>query len=368
MVLQSPFDRTQESVPVHSPDRRSDRRSPSVQESNSHDHHQVHHQSDSHSHHSYSHHFHSHHHGHSHGHDHEGHAHTHGVIDPGIVTTDRGLWAVKWSFVGLMVTALLQVGVVVLSGSVALLADTIHNFADAATAIPLGLAFLLARRPPTARFAYGYGRVEDLAGVVIVAIICFSALITGYESIDRFFHPQTMQQVGFVVLAAVIGFLGNEWVARFRIRVGQEINSAALVADGYHARIDSLTSLAVLGSAVGTWLGFPIADPLIGLGITIAIIKIVIESAQAVFTRLLDGADPELTHEIHHAVDHVEGISVQKIRSRWIGHQLQVHLQLKVQGDVSIAESQLLTQSVRKELQHHLPYVKEAIVELEPKD
>jgi len=311
-------------------------------------------------------HSHNHHYNHSHDHHHESHAHTHGVIDPEIATSDRGLWAVKWSFVGLMITALLQVGVVVLSGSIALLADTIHNFADAATAIPLGLAFWLARRPPTARFSYGYGRVEDLAGVVIVAIICLSALITGYESFDRFLHPHTMQQIGFVVVAALIGFLGNEIVARFRIRVGQEINSAALVADGYHARMDSLTSLAVLVSAIGTWLGFPIADPLIGLCITAAIVKIVIESAQAVFIRLLDGVDPRLTHEIHHAVEHVKGVTVRQVRSRWIGHQLQVHLQLAVAADLSIAEAQVLTQLVREQLSQHLPYLKNAIVEWEP--
>jgi cation diffusion facilitator family transporter len=303
---------------------------------------------------------------HVHDHDHEKHAHTHGVIDPEIATSDRGLQAVKWSFVGLMLTALLQVGVFVLSGSIALFADTIHNFADAATAIPLGLAFWFARRPPTARFAYGYGRVEDLAGVVIVAIICFSAMITGYESLDRLFHPQTMQQIGFVALAAWIGFLGNEVVARFRIRVGQEINSAALVADGYHARIDSLTSLAVLVSAIATWLGFPMADPLIGLCITGAIAKIVVESAQVVFTRLLDGVDPTLTHDIHHAVDQVKGTTVQQVRSRWIGHQLQVHLQLAVASDLSVAEAQVLSQSVRARLKQHLPYLRDTIVELEP--
>jgi len=310
-------------------------------------------------------HSHSHHHPHFHSLDQSGHAHTHGGVDPEIAASDRGLWAVKWSFVGLMITALLQVGVVALSGSVALLADTIHNFADAATAIPLGLAFWLARRPPTTRFAYGYGRVEDLAGVVIVAIICLSALLTGYESFDRFFHPHTMQQIGFVALAALVGFLGNETVARFRIRVGQEINSAALVADGHHARVDSLTSLAVLASAIATYLGFPIADPLIGLCITGAIAKIVLESAQSVFTRLLDGVDPNLTDEIHHAASHVKGVTVRQVRSRWIGHQLQVHLRLAVAAELSIADAQGLTQSVRQQLRQHLPYLRDAIVELE---
>lgn len=313
-------------------------------------------------------HSHSHNHPHFHSSAQPGHAHTHGGVDPEIATSDRGLWAVKWSFVGLMITALLQVGVVALSGSVALLADTIHNFADAATAIPLGLAFWLARRPPTARFAYGYGRVEDLAGVVIVAIICLSALLTGYESFDRFFHPQTMQQIGFVALAALVGFLGNETVAWFRIRVGQEINSVALVAEGHHARVDSLTSLAVLASAIATYLGFSIADPLIGLCITGAIAKIVLESGKTVFTRLLDGVDPNLTNEIHHAASHVDGVTVRQVRSRWMGHQLQVHLRLAVAANLSITDAQVLTQSVREQLRRHLPYLTDVIVELETKE
>lgn len=310
-------------------------------------------------------HTHSHTHTHSHPSD-EIHPHTHGVVDPKIVTSDRGTWAVKWSFVGLMITALLQVGVVILSGSVALLADTIHNFADAATALPLGLAFWLNRRPPTPRFSYGYGRVEDLAGVMIVGIILFSALVTGYESIDRLLHPQTMHQIGFVALAALIGFTGNEIVARFRIRVGQEINSAALVADGYHARVDSLTSLAVLISAIGTGLGYPVIDPIIGLVITGAIGKIVIESAQSIFTRLLDGVDPEVIHAIDHALSHVEGITVRQVRARWSGHQLQADIKLAVAPDLSIQESALLTESVRLQLKSHLPYLAEAMIDLQP--
>lgn len=306
------------------------------------------------------------HHQHFHSDPTEGHAHTHGVIDPQIAASDRGLWAVKWSFIGLITTAVLQIGIVALSGSVALLADTFHNFADAATAIPLGLAFWLSRRAPTPRFAYGYGRVEDLAGVVIVAIICLSAMVTGYESLHRFLQPQPIQQVGLVAFAALVGFLGNEMVARFRIRVGEEINSAALVADGYHARMDGLTSLAVLVSALGAGLGFPIADPLVGLCITGVIIKIVIQSAQSVFTRLLDGADPELSHEIYHTVEPVDGVAVRQVRSRWLGHQLQVHLKLAVAADLSIAESEILKQAVRDQLSQHLPCLRESVIELQP--
>ncbi|TIV42359.1 MAG: cation diffusion facilitator family transporter, partial [Mesorhizobium sp.] len=179
-------------------------------------------------------------HGHDHGrhggHGHDGpHGHTHGVIDATIATTERGIWAIKWSFVILAITAALQLAVVLFSGSVALLADTIHNIADATTAIPLWIAFVLARRGPTRTFTYGLGRVEDLAGIVIVLIILASALVAGYEAIDRLFNPQPVRFLGWLAAAGVIGFLGNEAVAVFRIRVGRQINSAALIADGYHA-------------------------------------------------------------------------------------------------------------------------------------
>jgi cation diffusion facilitator family transporter len=170
-----------------------------------------------------------------------------------------------------MITALLQVGVVLISGSVALLADTIHNFGDAATAIPLGIAFLFARRRPTKRFTFGYGRVEDLAGVTIVLLILFSAIVAAYESINRFFHPQDISHLWAVAIASAIGFIGNEAVAIFRIRVGRRIGSAALIADGQHARIDGWPSLAVLVGVLGVWFGYPMADPIVGLIITIAI-------------------------------------------------------------------------------------------------
>ena len=197
---------------------------------------------------------------HDHGHDHA-HGHTHGVVDPTIATTDRGIWAIKWSFLILAATAVLQLVVVFVSHSVALLADTIHNIADAGTAIPLWIAFALARRKPTQTFTYGYGRVEDFAGIVIVLIILFSALVAGYEAIDRLIHPRPVMHLGWLAAAGVIGFLGNEAVAVFRIRVGRQINSAALIADGYHARTDGLTSLAVVLGAFGVWMGFHARRP-----------------------------------------------------------------------------------------------------------
>src|SRR5438445_5151813 len=250
-------------------------------------------------------------HGHSHfkSHsEHTHHAHTHGAIDPSILSTERGIWAIKWSFVGLFATAIFQVAVVLLSGSVALLADTIHNFGDAVTAIPLWVAFTLGRRKPSKRFTYGLGRVEDLAGVTIVLIILLNALVADYLSIDRFLHPQAVKYLWAVIIASVIGFLSNEAVAIFRIKVGKEIGIAPLIAAGYHARVDGLTSLAVLFGAVGVWLGYPLADTIVGLVITVAILRLVWESGRAVFTRLLDGIDPEVLDEIKQAVRPIQGV------------------------------------------------------------
>jgi cation diffusion facilitator family transporter len=262
---------------------------------------------------------HRHDHPHDHGHDHSpGHGDTHGIVDPSITTSDRGLWAIKWSFVGLAATAALQLFVVFISSSVALLADTIHNFGDAATAIPLAIAFWFARKKPSARFTFGYGRVEDLAGVAIVLTILASASIAGYESIQRLLHPQDISYLWAVMAASIIGFLGNEAVAIFRIRIGREINSAALIADGDHARVDGWTSLAVLFGAVGVWLGYPLADPIIGLLITAAIFGIVIQSGKSIFFWMLDGADPQVIEELRHAAEHVPQVKeVTEVRARW---------------------------------------------------
>jgi cation diffusion facilitator family transporter len=295
------------------------------------------------------------------------HDHTHGTIDPALLTTERGIWAVKWSLIGLAATAIFQVIVVAFSGSVALLADTIHNFADAATAIPLWIAFTIARRQPSRRFTHGYGRVEDVAGVVIVVTILFSALVAGYESIDRLRDPQPIEHLLAVVLAAIIGFTGNESVAILRIRVGKEINSAALVADGYHARVDGLTSLAVLFSALGVWLGYSLADPIVGLVITIAILRIVWESGKTVFTRLLDGVDPEVTDEIRHALSHTQGVrDVTEVRLRWSGHRLQAELNLGVDRQLSVTEGHAIAVEARHQLLHRLPYLSNVTVHIDP--
>lgn len=300
-----------------------------------------------------------------HGHTH--HDHTHGTIDPGLLTTERDIWAVKWSLIGLGATALFQVVIVFFSGSVALLADTIHNVADAATAIPLWIAFTLARQQPSRRFTYGYGRVEDVAGVMIVLTILFSTVVASYESINRLLHPQSVEHLWAIAVASVIGFAGNELVAIFRIRVGKQINSAALVADGYHSRVDGLTSLGVLFSAVGVWLGYPLTDPIIGLVITVAILPILWQSGKAVFTRLLDGVDPEVTDKITHAINHAEGVrEVTEVRLRWSGHRLHAEVNLAVSPKLSVAEGHAIAVEARHQLIHSLPYLSNVNVHIDP--
>jgi cation diffusion facilitator family transporter len=304
---------------------------------------------------------------HEHREGHHDHGHTHGSVDPSLATSARGIRAVKWSFVALFVTALVQLGVVILSGSIALLSDTIHNFGDAVTAVPLWIAFALARLGTSRRFPYGYGRVEDLAGVVVVLIILFSALVAGYQATERLINPQPVGFLGALAAAAIIGFVGNEAVAIFRIRVGRQIGSAALIADGYHARTDGWTSLAVLAGAVGVWLGYPLADPVVGLLIAAAILVIVWQSGKAVFTRLLDGVEPEAVLEIRHAAREVPGVeTVSEVRARWLGHRLHAEVNVAVDPELSVAEGHAITREVNHQLLHHLSYLDGAVIHVDP--
>jgi cation diffusion facilitator family transporter len=301
---------------------------------------------------------------HGHGAD---HGHAHGAVDPSIATSERGIWAVKWSFAALFVTALLQLGVVALSGSVALLSDTIHNFGDALTAVPLWVAFALSRLGASRRFTFGYGRVEDLAGVVVVLIILFSAVVAGYQAVERIIHPQPVGLLWAVAAAAMAGFVGNEAVAIFRIRVGGQIGSAALVADGYHARTDGWTSLAVLLGAIGMWLGYPLADPIVGLLIAAAILVIVWQSGKTVFTRLLDGVDPKVIDEIRHAAADVGGVEdVAEVRARWLGHRLRAEVNVAVDPGLSVEQGHAVAREVNHQLLHHLRYLDAAVVHVDP--
>ena len=295
------------------------------------------------------------------------HDHSHGTIDPALLSTERGIKAIKWSLLVLVLTALLQAAVVTITSSVALLADTIHNLGDAATGIPLWIAFLLARKRPSKRFNYGLGRVEDIAGIFIVTVMLASGIITGYISFKRLFEPYQIQHLAVVAVASILGFVGNEIAAVVKIRTGRKIESAALIADGQHARIDGLTSLGVLVGVVGVWMGFPQADPIVGLGITVIVFKIVWDSGASVFTRLLDGIDPTVLDEVQHAARHVPEVrEVTEVRVRWIGHRLSAEINIAVDSELSVEAGHRIAHEVRHELLHHLPYLGNATIHVDP--
>jgi cation diffusion facilitator family transporter len=297
------------------------------------------------------------------------HTHSHGAgrSDRALESSERGIWALKISLFGLLATAIFQIVIVLISGSAALLADTIHNFADALTAVPLWIAFVVGRRPPTRRYTYGFRRAEDLAGVFVVLVMLASAALVAWESYRKLVDPQPLSNLGWVMVAAVIGFLGNELVAIFRIRVGREIGSAALEADGLHARTDGLTSLAVLVGAIGVWLGYPQADPIVGLLITIPILQVVWGAAKTIWERLMDAVDPTFVDMVERAAGRTAGVRrVHDVRVRWLGHNLEAELHADVDAQLSTADSHAIAEEVEHSLLHDLPQLERVIVHVDP--
>lgn len=296
--------------------------------------------------------------------------HDHGYQTAALDTalaTDRGIWAVKVSLVALLVTAIFQVGIVAISGSVALLADTIHNFSDALTAIPLGIAFTLSRRARNSRYTYGYGRAEDIAGVIIILMIFISAVEAIYQSVQKIMDPQPISNLGWVAVAAVIGFLGNEFVAIFRIRIGRQIGSAALVADGNHARTDGFTSLAVLAGVIGVWMGYPVLDPIVGLGIGAAILVIVWNSARDMYYRVMDAVDPEITELVKKTASKVQDVmEVNNVAIRWVGHRQRAEFHITVDCQMPTCQSHAIGENVRHKLFHALPALADITIHVDP--
>lgn len=322
-------------------------------------------------------------HGHDHGPGHEGHGgklgaalrevlapHSHDAsdsIDGALESSAAGIRAVKISLLALGATSLAQLVIVVLSGSVALLADTIHNFADTLTAVPLWIAFALGRRAATRRYTYGFGRAEDLAGLFVIAMISASAVLAAIESTRRLLHPTAINHVAWVAAAGLVGFLGNELVAVYRIRVGRQIGSAALVADGLHARTDGFTSLAVLLGAGGVAMGFPLADPVVGLVITIAIVAILRTAVRDVFRRLMDGVDPRLVDAAEAALAAEPGVKgVRSVKMRWIGHRLHADAELDIDPNTSLTAAHRIAHEAEHTLTHAVPKLSSALIHAYP--
>jgi cation diffusion facilitator family transporter len=277
----------------------------------------------------------------------------------------RVLW-ISLSVLG--VTALIQAAVAVTSGSVALLGDTLHNAADALTAVPLGIAFIAGRRPPNRRYTYGYGRAEDLAGLVIVVLIAASSALAAYEALTRLVRPERVSDLIAVAAAALVGFAGNELVAGYRIRIGRKIGSAALVADGLHARTDGFTSLAVLIGAGGVALGWDWADPVMGLVITVAILAVLYQAAREVYRRLMDAVDPALVDRAEQTLRATPGVlDVGLVRLRWLGHQLRAECEIVVNGDITALQAHEIAVNAEHDLLHALPRLSAALVHADPR-
>ena len=322
-------------------------------------------------------------HGHGHGHSHDGRGgrlgaavrevfapHSHDAsdsIDGALESSAAGIRAVKISLLALAATSIAQLVIVLISGSIALLADTIHNFSDALTAIPLWIAFALGRRAATRRYTYGFGRAEDLAGLFVIAMITLSAALAAIESVRRLIHPVAINHLGWVAAAGFVGFLGNELVAVYRIRVGRQIGSAALVADGLHARTDGFTSLAVLFGAGGVALGFPLADPIVGLLITAAILAILRTAVRDVFRRIMDGVDPELVDAAEAALAAEPGVrGVRSVKMRWIGHRLHADAELDIDPATSLTDAHRIAHEAEHTLTHAVPKLSTALIHAYP--
>ncbi len=326
------------------------------------------------------HHPHPHDHGHHHPHDHDhGHGHSHGdglwhtiasaLHLPGYAHThDRpaqsdalfthalGIRTLYWALALLGLTTILQIFIYLASRSVALLADTVHNLGDALNSIPLLLAFYLGRRLANRRYTYGYGRAEDVAGLFIVASIAFSAGYILWEAFQKLLNPLPIANGGWVALAAVVGFLGNEAVAILQISVGRRIGSEAMITDGRHARIDGLTSLAVLPAVAGSALGFPILDPIFGLVIGISILFITRDAIKAMWYRLMDAVDPALTERVADTLAaHPQVAAVPALRLRWVGHSLWIEGQVVFKTNGSVREAEAWLADLKHQLSHAVP-------------
>lgn len=320
------------------------------------------------------------HHGHDHGHGHDQgrwarvrhsltpHSHDHTEsIQSAEESSREGIRAAWVSLAGMGATAILQIVIVALSGSIALLADTVHNLGHLVTTIPLIIAFRLGRRAPTRRYSYGYKRAEDLVGLFIGLVIAASAGLIIWESVRALTQPRELTHLGWVLAAALIGAAGNEVVARYRIRTGRRIGSAALIAEGHHARTDALTSLAVIIGVAGAWAGLPQVDAIIGLVIAAVIIAVLIASMRTVVRRLMDGVDDGTLERVEAEAAGVEGvIAIDRCRARWLGHRLEADLDISVSPDLSLQEGHAIAHQVHHALVQRIPHLDRATVHVNP--
>jgi cation diffusion facilitator family transporter len=294
-------------------------------------------------------------------------SHQHSHVRPENVTDERAIRTARLATYGLLATALVQFAIVAVGRSAGLFADALHNLGDVSTTVALWIAFLISRRMATRAYTWGFQRVEDVAGGFIVVVILVSAGLAGYESWMKLRGGDEPTYLLLSMIGALVGVVGNELVALYKIRVGREINSASLVADGIHSRIDGLTSLAAFAGLVGVALGYPRADPLAGLAITVVILWVAVGAVREVLWRLLDRVDPEIVHEIEHVAEDVPGVSgVHDVRARWAGRSLFAVLAIELDPALPLEQAHAIAEAVRHDLLHHIPGLATVDVHMDP--
>lgn len=294
-------------------------------------------------------------------------SHEHGAVLGSGEALEQGIRALKISLLLLLLTSILQGFIAILGGSAALLADTLHNLADALTALPLWVAFALGRRQASRRFTYGYNRAQDVVGVLIVLVILASGGVAAWESLRSLAHRRVPTHLELGLAAGVLGFLGNELVAQYKIRVGERIGSAALKAEGQHSRVDGLASLGVVVGLGGVWLGYPLLDPLAGLAITAFILWVGAQSGGEILARMMDAIDPETIQQAERLAQAVEGVrGVDRVRARWVGNEIFLDLTIYVDGERTIREGHAVAARARDELRGHLPRVTDVVIHVDP--
>jgi cation diffusion facilitator family transporter len=313
---------------------------------------------------------------HNHDHDHDehehddhdhGHSHEHGRVDADLYGNRAGLRAVQISTAGMLLVSAIQFAIATIGGSAGLFADALHNFGDVFTTIALWIAFVISNRTANQRYTYGYYRAEDLAGIFIVLVIIASATASAVESVQKLISGNTPTQIYLSMAAALVGVAGNELLAQYKISVGRRINSVPLIADGQHSRIDGLTSLAAFVGLVGVELGFPKADPIAGIVITIVIVTVVFSTSRSVLQRLLDAVDPHIVPTIITTALAVPGVEqVTDIRARWVGHTLHVVMNIEVDAELTLSKAHAIAEEVRHRLFHDIKGISEVLIHTDP--
>ena len=311
-----------------------------------------------------------HNHGHNHDeheHEHDEHGHEHGKVDADLYGNQAGLRAVQLSTAGMLLVSAIQFAIALIGGSAGLFADALHNFGDVFTTVALWIAFVISSRAANQRYTYGYYRAEDLAGIFIVLVIIASAVAGAVESIQKLTSGNVPTHIYLSMAAALVGVVGNELLAQYKISVGKRINSVALVADGQHSRIDGLTSLAAFAGLIGVMLGFPIADPIAGILITLVIIIVVFTTSRSVLQRLLDAVDPHVVPSIITTALAVPGVeAVTDVRARWVGHTLHVVMNIEVNAELTLSKAHAIAEEVRHRLFHKIKGISEVVIHTDP--